>query len=179
MFKRIIPPLILLSFINTQIALPTFQGVHTPHSTSSSSSETLTFNGGTGNLTGHTFTENNIGWTTNNAGIYTAYNSIAPQLDGYFLLNFNSRVGEIGRTDGAEFTFVSITVQGDSRYGSNTDVQFRAYKNGVMVQDETRNLSNSEWVTQTFNWSDIDKFTWDPINPTTCNVALDNLIYIP
>ena len=36
MFKRIIPLLFSLSFINAQIALPTFQGVHTPHSTSSS-----------------------------------------------------------------------------------------------------------------------------------------------
>ena len=159
MLRKLTLPLLFLSFINAQIALPTFHAVHKPQSTSSSSSETLTFNGGTGNLNGHTFTENNIGWTTNNAGIYTEYNSIAPQLDGYFLLNYNSRVGEIGRTDGAEFTFVSITVQGDSRHGSNTDVQFRAYKNGVMVQDETRNISNSEWVTQTFNWSDIDKFT--------------------
>ena len=140
---------------------------------------TLTFNGSTGSITGHTFTENSIGWTTNNAGIYSEYSSIALELDGNYLLNFNSRVGEIGRTDEAEFTFVSITIQGDSRYGANTDVQFRAYKNGIMVQDETRNISNSDWVTQTFNWSDIDKYTWDPINPSTSNVAQDNLIYIP
>ena len=126
MINRII--LILLSFfciINAQIALPTFQGVHKPQSTSSSSSETLTFNGSTGSITGHTFTENSIGWTTNNAGIYSEYSSIALELDGNYLLNFNSRVGEIGRTDEAEFTFVSITIQGDSRYGANTDVQFR------------------------------------------------------
>jgi hypothetical protein len=35
---RITLLLLFLSFINAQIALPTFQGVHTPHSTSSSSS---------------------------------------------------------------------------------------------------------------------------------------------
>ena len=100
-------------------------------------------------------------------------------MDGNYLLNYNSRVGGIGRTDESEFAFVSITIQGDSRSGANTDVQFRAYKNGAMVQDETRDISNSEWVTQTFNWSDIDKFTWDPINPSSSNVAQDNLIYIP
>jgi len=36
MSKRFMPLLIFLSFINAQVALPTFQGVHTPHSTSSS-----------------------------------------------------------------------------------------------------------------------------------------------
>ena len=37
MFKRIIPLLILLSYINAQIALPTFQAVHKPHNITSSS----------------------------------------------------------------------------------------------------------------------------------------------
>ena len=73
----------------------------------------------------------------------------------------------------------SVVIQGDRRDGSDTDVQFRAYKDGTMVQDETRNISNSEWVTQSFNWSDIGQFTWDPTNQTSSNVALDNLIYIP
>ena len=37
MFKTIIPLLIFLSFINAQIALPTFQAVHIPHNITSSS----------------------------------------------------------------------------------------------------------------------------------------------
>ncbi len=36
---RIIPLLFFLSFINAQIALPTFQAVHTPHSTTSGTPE--------------------------------------------------------------------------------------------------------------------------------------------
>ena len=124
-------------------------------------------------------TENGIGWTATNAGIYSPTTSISSPLDGNYLLNYNSRVGGIERTDGDEFTFVSVAIQGDSRYSVSTDVQFRAYKNGSMVQDETRNISTSEWIIQTFNWSDIDKYTWDPINPSTSNVAQDNLIYIP
>jgi len=44
MLIRIIPLLFFLSFINAQIALPTFHAVHKPHSSSSSSSsDTLTF----------------------------------------------------------------------------------------------------------------------------------------
>lgn len=52
MFKRIIPLLFSLSFIYAQIALPTFQAVHKPHNTSSSSlsisscKEYLAANGG-------------------------------------------------------------------------------------------------------------------------------------
>ena len=175
---RVLLLLFFLSGINAQIALPTFQAVHKVHSLSSST-ETLTFNGATGNLAGHTFTENGIGWTATNAGIYSPSTSISSPLDGNYLLNYNSRVGGIERTDGNEFTFVSVAIQGDSRYSVSTDVQFRAYKNGSMVQDETRNISTSEWIIQTFNWSDIDKFTWDPTNPSTSNVALDNLIYNP
>ena len=38
MIKRIIPLLFFLSFINAQIALPTFQGVHIPHSSCASTS---------------------------------------------------------------------------------------------------------------------------------------------
>ena len=38
MVNRIMPLLLFFYTINAQIALPTFQGVHTPHSTSSSSS---------------------------------------------------------------------------------------------------------------------------------------------
>ena len=41
MFKRIIPLLILLSYINAQIALPTFQAVHKPHNITSSSSSVV------------------------------------------------------------------------------------------------------------------------------------------
>ena len=53
MFRRIIPLLFFLSFLNAQIALPTFQAVHKPHSTSSSSlydftSHTFTNCGATG-----------------------------------------------------------------------------------------------------------------------------------
>ncbi len=40
---KIIPLLFFLSFIKAQIALPTFQGVHKSHSSSSASSDTLTF----------------------------------------------------------------------------------------------------------------------------------------
>ena len=36
MLRRLTLLLFFLSFINAQIALPTFQGVHTPHSTTSS-----------------------------------------------------------------------------------------------------------------------------------------------
>ena len=42
MIWRIVTLLFFLSIINAQIALPTFQGVHKPQSTSSSS-DTLTF----------------------------------------------------------------------------------------------------------------------------------------
>ena len=38
MLRRIIPLLFFLSFINAQIALPTFQGVHKPHTAAASSS---------------------------------------------------------------------------------------------------------------------------------------------
>ena len=50
MIKRITLLLFILSFINAQIALPTFQAVHKPHNTSSSSisscKEYLAANGG-------------------------------------------------------------------------------------------------------------------------------------
>ena len=180
MAKRIVPLLLFLSFINAQIALPTFQGAQNNTSLSSTAlTETLNFNGTTGYLGVHTFTENGIGWTLTNAGIYGVYAPASLALDGNYVLNWNSRVGGIERTDGNEFTFVSLTMQGDSRSGSTTDIQFKAYKNGSLVQDETRNISNSNWVVQTFNWSDIDKFTWDPTNPSSSNVALDNMEYIP
>ena len=42
MFRRIIPLLFFLSFINAQIALPTFQAVHKPHTTTSSGTFTFT-----------------------------------------------------------------------------------------------------------------------------------------
>ena len=41
MFKRIISLLFSLSFINAQIALPTFQAVHKPHNITSSSSSVV------------------------------------------------------------------------------------------------------------------------------------------
>ena len=41
MFKRIIPLLFSLSFINAQIALPTFQAVHKPHNITSSNSSVV------------------------------------------------------------------------------------------------------------------------------------------
>ena len=177
MVKLRILLLLLFCSINAQIALPTFQAFYTPPS----SPETLTFNNSpTTNSWGHSFTENDISWTlTNGASVYTEQSYIADELDGDYLINFNSRIGDIRRSDGAEFALTSVVIQGDDRAGSTTTVQFRAYKNGTMVQDETRTLSNSEWVNQSFNWSDIDQFTWDPTNPTTSNVALDNLIYIP
>jgi hypothetical protein len=43
MFKKIIPLLFSLSFINAQIALPTFHAVHKPHTAEASSSGTFTF----------------------------------------------------------------------------------------------------------------------------------------
>ena len=43
MFKTIIPILFLLSFINAQIALPTFQAVHKPHTTTVAESGSQTF----------------------------------------------------------------------------------------------------------------------------------------
>ena len=41
MFERIISLLFSLSFINAQIALPTFQAIHKPQNTSSSSSSSV------------------------------------------------------------------------------------------------------------------------------------------
>jgi hypothetical protein len=74
MIIRIIPLLFFLSFINGQIALPTFQAVHKPHSTSSSSG---------------TFTFTNCNATGNNgptqSQVNSAYSGIS--LDGDVTIN--------------------------------------------------------------------------------------------
>ena len=73
MIKRI--TLILLSFfyiINAQIALPTFQGVHKPQSSSSSSYDTLTFtNCGATERYGPTQSQVNSTYTSGNS-LYNA-----------------------------------------------------------------------------------------------------------
>ena len=54
MFRRIISLLFFLSFINAQIALPTFQGVHTPHTAvavAESDSQTFNYTGSLQTLT--------------------------------------------------------------------------------------------------------------------------------
>ena len=168
----------LLSFIfsiNAQIALPTLQAFHTIHK----AFETLTFNGSTSGFQQYTFTENDISWTISGAAIYAGHSTIAGTYDGNQLLNSRSYTGEIKTTSGSEFELTSFLIQGDSRDGATSVVSFKAYKNNSLVQSESRTISNSQWVTESFNWSDIDKFTWDPTSPNVSNVALENMIYIP
>ena len=50
---KIIPLLFFLSFINAQIALPTFQAVHKPHPTTSSGTFTFTNSDATGKDSPH------------------------------------------------------------------------------------------------------------------------------
>ena len=57
MTAKMISLLFFLSFINAQIALPTFQGVHTPHTTSSGTPENPLQSSGIGT------TSINIAWT--------------------------------------------------------------------------------------------------------------------
>ena len=174
--------LILLSFfciINAQIALPTFQGVHKPHTAEDSSSETLTFNGSTSNFQEYVFTENDISWTIRGAAIYAGHSTIAGTYDGNQLVNSRSYTGEIETTDGSEFELTSFLIQGDSRDGATSVVSFKGYKNSSLVQSESRTISNSQWIVESFNWSDIDRFTWDPTSPNVSNVVLENMIYIP
>ena len=65
-FKRINSLLFSLSFIYTQIALPTFQAVHKPHSSTSSGSVTFTNCGATEN-TGPTQSQVNATYTSGNS----------------------------------------------------------------------------------------------------------------
>jgi hypothetical protein len=72
MLIRIIPLLFFLSFINAQIALPTFQAVHKPHSAASSSNSNLEdiF----GSATSFTYMANNR-WT-HNSSVVTGWGNI-------------------------------------------------------------------------------------------------------
>ena len=80
MVSRIVPLLLFFSFINAQIALPTFQAVHKSHSTSSSSlNDTLTFtNCSATGRTGPTQSQVNSTYTSGNP----LYNAVTINTQG-------------------------------------------------------------------------------------------------
>ena len=67
---KMIPLLFFLSFINAQIALPTFQGVHTPQNTTSGTPENPL------QSSGHSIYSSNHGWS------YLLGYRFTPQVDG-------------------------------------------------------------------------------------------------
>ena len=67
MLGRIIPLLFILSFINAQIALPTFQAVHKPHSTASSTGPVTFTNCGATGVNGPTQNQANSTYTSGNS----------------------------------------------------------------------------------------------------------------
>ncbi len=76
MLRRIIP-ILLLSFINAQIALPTFHAVHKPHTTTSSGTFTFTNCSATGK-TGPTQSQVNSTYTSGNS----LYNAVTINTQG-------------------------------------------------------------------------------------------------
>ena len=74
---RIIPLIFILSFINAQIALPTFQAVHKPHTTTSSGTFTFTNCSATGK-TGPTQSQVNSTYTSGNS----LYNAVTINTQG-------------------------------------------------------------------------------------------------
>jgi len=74
---RIIPLIFILSFINAQIALPTFQAVHKPHTTTSSGTFTFTNCSATGR-TGPTQSQVNSTYTSGNS----LYNAVTINTQG-------------------------------------------------------------------------------------------------
>ena len=78
MLGRIIPLLFILSFINAQIALPTFQAVHKPHSTASSTGTVTFTNCGTTGKNGPTQDQVNSTYTSGNS----LYNAVTINTQG-------------------------------------------------------------------------------------------------
>ena len=103
MFKRIISLLFSLSFINSQIALPTFQGVHKPHTTTSSGTFTFTNCGATGK-SGPTQSQVNSTYTSGNS----LYNGVTINTQG---------IQEWTVPETGTYTIESYGAQGAEDYG--------------------------------------------------------------
>jgi hypothetical protein len=112
MFRRIIPLLFFFYAISAQIALPTFQAVHKPHTTSSGTPENpLQSSGlsiaGTGNnwqyLLGHRFTPQVNGTITQLGGYYNGTKTVYlwRWSDGYFL-------GSVSHTSSNSWTYTDL-----------------------------------------------------------------------
>ena len=127
MFLRITPLLCLFYFLNAQIALPTFQGVHKPHSTSSSSGPyTFTNCGATGksgptqsdcnseysdtSLDGDVTVSSGIqSWTVPSSGTYTIEAWGADGGNGDIAYSYDSKGGD-GRKLKANFSLAQGSV---------------------------------------------------------------------
>ena len=112
MLKRIIPLLFFLSFINAQIALPTFQGVHTPQNTTSGTPENPLQSSGLSiaginyrwqYLMGYRFTPQVNGTITQLGGYYNGTKTVYlwRWSDGYFL-------GSVSHTSSNSWTYTDL-----------------------------------------------------------------------
>ena len=130
MSLRIIPLLFFLSFINAQIALPTFQAVHKPHSTASSSNSNLEdiF----GSATEFTLMGNTI-WTNNNA------------CTGW---------GDIDGGKGFFISYINVTTSNATTYQTT---QLATDGNGITATSAT---NSSYTPSQAINWSTPHNGVW-------------------
>jgi PEP-CTERM motif-containing protein len=114
------------------------------------------------------------GFTMTNSGIYDYWPERAVSGTN-FLINYNSRVGEFSNT--VSFDFNGAYLNSDPRYSPDADVVFRGYdlSNNLIYQTMLTLYTASQYYT--FNWDNIARLTWDPIDPNVENVVFDNLTY--
>ena len=137
MLKRIIPLLFFFSFINAQIALPTFQGVHKPHTTvAESDSQTFSYTGSQ-----QTFTvPSGVDLITIKAwgaqgGNITSYRILAGGKGGY-------ATGELSVSAG-NVLYVYVGGKGEDRLGNHPYSGCTAVSGGYNGGGTTRSAGNS------------------------------------
>ena len=144
---RIIPLIFILSFINAQIALPTFQAVHKPHSTASSSNSNLEdiF----GSATSFTYMANNR-WTHRNTAV-TGWGNISTNANhfiSYINLTTSSETEYINTqesTNGNGITGISATQH--SHYTVSEAIVYSSTRQGIWMTSYT----NTSVVTATMS----------------------------
>ena len=147
MLNRITPLLLLFSFINAQIALPTFQGVHIQHSSCVSTS-TLEVRISHNNDDAEE-RENNQGMYLTSTDLELVYNGgRGRQHVGMRFLNINIPQGTVIKNTYIRFT-VDETTSSDvtvTFYGEDID-------DAVTFSNTTANISSRTKTSASVNWS--------------------------
>jgi|TARA_B110000116_G_C16601600_1_gene475235 hypothetical protein len=189
MLRRIIPLIFILSFINAQIALPTFHAVHKPHTTSSGTPENPLQSGGL------SITQRSTSWNYMMGYIFTPnVNGTITHIGGYFDGTKTTRLWQYSN----ENLLASVSVPDPNyswAYADITDVSVTAGTKYVVAT--AMNGTGSAYITIslpitygniTINYTcyksgnyDSDTFppSWSTETETRWNYGLSDITFVP